>query len=592
MNRCKNGRGFTLLEMSIVLIIMAVMLGGGISTFLAYVKKEGYQNTEQRLQRIEEMLVKYRRVYNRLPCPADITRAVDTSEYGREALNKGSCTGGVIAANLSSGNMVSGMVPTKTLGLPDDYAFDSWGRRIRYAVDKRYTEWEGFSTYALERTAAASTGFSFLGADTSTQGNWRGAYGADGYVISQLPGGSSIPAYAGFSLVSNSDYTWSDPVSDVRAPQYVTGASRIASCWYSDSSFNIEVDINDAASHKVSLYLLDWDYGDYSGGRSATINVLDAAGSAILDTQTISAYSSGVYLSWSIDRSVIFEIVNNQYPNAVVSAVFFDPGSGGGGGGAVTNLGSETLFSLVSHGANGHGGYPRDGGSTMFNSASTNAKELKNCACDTTATTTTFSGDIEVGTLADFDSPVDGFDDITLRKNRASLVEVRGAVAASSTSLFSNGLYVGPYTVDSTFVVDSTQAYFGHTANNGNGMRDGVYQGRNSIWGSSCEDSNWIMADLGSVRTITSVDIAPISFDDGWLSSSWGYGWGSDYTNGAILQVSNDNANWSDVATLSGHLEGVRKTYILSAVDGRYLRVHMPSAYTCLGIGDFLIHTE
>lgn len=35
--------------------------------------------------------------------------------------------------------MVGGIIPTKTLGLPDDFAFDEWGRRFTYVVDKRAT---------------------------------------------------------------------------------------------------------------------------------------------------------------------------------------------------------------------------------------------------------------------------------------------------------------------------------------------------------------------------------------------------------------------------------------------------------------------
>jgi len=41
------------------------------------------------------------------------------------------------------------MVPAKTLRLPDDYAFDGWGRRIMYEVDQLYTASAGFTTNGI-----------------------------------------------------------------------------------------------------------------------------------------------------------------------------------------------------------------------------------------------------------------------------------------------------------------------------------------------------------------------------------------------------------------------------------------------------------
>ncbi len=38
-----------------------------------------------------------------------------------------------------SGNIVSGVIPTRSLGLDTSYAFDSYGRRFTYVVDKRAT---------------------------------------------------------------------------------------------------------------------------------------------------------------------------------------------------------------------------------------------------------------------------------------------------------------------------------------------------------------------------------------------------------------------------------------------------------------------
>lgn len=44
------------------------------------------------------------------------------------------------ATTLTFTSVVAGVVPTRTLGLPDDYMFDGYGRRISYMVDTRATD--------------------------------------------------------------------------------------------------------------------------------------------------------------------------------------------------------------------------------------------------------------------------------------------------------------------------------------------------------------------------------------------------------------------------------------------------------------------
>jgi hypothetical protein len=50
-----------------------------------------------------------------------------------------------------------GLVPTKTLRLPDDYAFDGWGRRIMYAVSIAMTQQNAFTTITANDGTARLT---------------------------------------------------------------------------------------------------------------------------------------------------------------------------------------------------------------------------------------------------------------------------------------------------------------------------------------------------------------------------------------------------------------------------------------------------
>src|SRR6185312_11049208 len=93
--------------------------------------------------RVEQALTGFMASNGRLPCPADGSYAVNTANFGVEAANPGSCTGGAPAAPLGpdagTGYVVGGVIPTKTLNLDDSYQFDEWGRRITYVVDTRAT---------------------------------------------------------------------------------------------------------------------------------------------------------------------------------------------------------------------------------------------------------------------------------------------------------------------------------------------------------------------------------------------------------------------------------------------------------------------
>ena len=68
------------------------------------------------------------------------------------------------------------------------------------------------------------------------------------------------------------------------------GSNRIAACWYSNTSFTVDVDVTDGQKHGLELYFLDWD----SHGRVEQVQVINAVTGAVLSTQTVSSFSSGV----------------------------------------------------------------------------------------------------------------------------------------------------------------------------------------------------------------------------------------------------------------------------------------------------------
>ncbi|OWK38390.1 hypothetical protein [Fimbriiglobus ruber] len=123
---------------------------------------------------------------------------------------------------------------------------------------------------------------------------------------------------------------------------------RTAPMWSDGSSFTTDVTVSGGTAKKVSLYLLDWD----NQGRSERIDVIDPATNTVLDSETVSGFAGGEYLSWNISGHVQFKITSLTGSSAVLSGVFFDPASGSG-----LFVGSDTTTQGAWQGAYGTDGY-------------------------------------------------------------------------------------------------------------------------------------------------------------------------------------------------------------------------------------------
>ena len=187
-------RGFTLIELSIVLIIVSLVTGMAISSGIAVVSTARLNATQQKMSAIDDALMTYRIANDRLPCPGNLAISSTSTDYGIEAgADSTSTTGvgtGVCAVsgmlpfatytftntnttymNAVYGNTVvsgfnaggtnpstgtvngnnvtvtgyEGSLPAITLGLPADFMVDGWGNQFRYAVDATMTKYRAFS---------------------------------------------------------------------------------------------------------------------------------------------------------------------------------------------------------------------------------------------------------------------------------------------------------------------------------------------------------------------------------------------------------------------------------------------------------------
>jgi len=155
----------------------------------------------------------------------------------------------------------------------------------------------------------------FAGVDTTTQGNWKGVYGLDGYKL--MGDATKNPSYAA-PVTDGAQWIWAVDTLDVRGLQKAQSTSRIAATWYGTPTFTIDPKFSDSESHQVAIYCLDWD--SY-GPRSQKVEILDAAGK-VLDTRTVSSFSGGQYLVWNLSGAVRIR-VTALTTNSVVAGIFF-----------------------------------------------------------------------------------------------------------------------------------------------------------------------------------------------------------------------------------------------------------------------------
>jgi hypothetical protein len=164
----------------------------------------------------------------------------------------------------------------------------------------------------------------FVAQDPETQGNWKRAYGAQGYLI--VGDSTNCPNYTVGPASGQYFYSWADPTADARALRLPWSPDeRIAACWASQTNFSIDVNVGTNAPVRLAVYCLDWDV--WQGGRVEQVTMLDQANGETLSSQVISNFTEGNYVVWEIIGQVqlnVNSVATNA--NAVLSGIFFGTG--------------------------------------------------------------------------------------------------------------------------------------------------------------------------------------------------------------------------------------------------------------------------
>lgn len=138
----RHAHGFTLTELAVVLMIVALLLGGLLVPLGTQQEIEKRKATATQLNTIREALLSYVLINGQLPCP-DHDNDPAAAGYGIEDAGCHNWTG-------AGEPTTEGFLPWKTLGVSE---FDAWGSAWQNAADPRLGHWR----YRIERDYADST---------------------------------------------------------------------------------------------------------------------------------------------------------------------------------------------------------------------------------------------------------------------------------------------------------------------------------------------------------------------------------------------------------------------------------------------------
>lgn len=115
-------RGFTLVEMAVVLVIFGTLLGAGLKLLSTQAERTAIELTKKRQETIKQALTAYLGRVGRLPCPDQNAIPDGLDNADRTAATPASCVAQF------------GAVPYIDLGLDRDVALDGWDNFMVYVV--------------------------------------------------------------------------------------------------------------------------------------------------------------------------------------------------------------------------------------------------------------------------------------------------------------------------------------------------------------------------------------------------------------------------------------------------------------------------
>jgi prepilin-type N-terminal cleavage/methylation domain-containing protein len=136
-------KGFTLAEMAVAVVILALLLFGAMVPFSAQVDIRNVADTRRTMDSIKEAIMGFAQANGRLPCPANGATATGTTDATTWPTP---IVAGAEQWDPTNNRcyIVFGVVPWATLGVPET---DAWGRRLSYQVAPAFADAISLNTW-------------------------------------------------------------------------------------------------------------------------------------------------------------------------------------------------------------------------------------------------------------------------------------------------------------------------------------------------------------------------------------------------------------------------------------------------------------
>src|SRR5688572_30772803 len=120
-------RGFTLIEIVVVLLVVAILIAMASALTRGVIAGQKRTLTVTRMQTVDAALVQFVTQQKRLPCPANGALPSGHANAGTEGIRT--------AAGCNPTTQQDGVIPWRALGLGEVDATDGWDRRFTYRID-------------------------------------------------------------------------------------------------------------------------------------------------------------------------------------------------------------------------------------------------------------------------------------------------------------------------------------------------------------------------------------------------------------------------------------------------------------------------